>query len=245
MSHLYEKIQKLTEKLKNEIAAEPSHKFFFGQRLNLYEIFGSLSYGQYNNQEKTHFEQLEKDILNLPIANKFYAWLAILSTKKVLEQFKSGVLPREKWRTSATPYSEGLNNIPEKIINLAEQVLLSEAKPSLAWFHLNNEYYYAADTIHNVYDYSSVCIFEAATAALSAALGIVDFQGDMQDYARLRTEIVQGEASSQALAAFATLAETLDHLWDEWQPRKYSVAKRLEFWLWWLDVAVPQALQRI
>jgi hypothetical protein len=225
---------------------EPNHRLFLLQRTQLYTAFGLSNHPQSYEEEKEKEKLLKKDILSLTLADRICAWLDILSVKKVLDSFGAGILSRKERSITANIDVDVLNIIPSTILTTAERLLLGEINASSAWKLLNNDFHYAADTIHNVYNYSSAFIFNAACDALAMALGIPQYDGVpikifTEQFINPRTEIVAGESSSEVMAAFAAEDRTPIHLWNEWEVRKYSATKKLEFWDWWLSEAIPQA----
>jgi hypothetical protein len=237
--------KKISEKRKT-LLNSPKYSFPIKERLELYEAFGILSCPATLAEKENRIENLKKGIINLTIADTIVAWLAILSTQKVLPLFTLGVLPLQQRDVNYDVNIENYNQLPFRILELAEKILIEKEGIKKAWLQINNEFHYATDTVYSIYNYNSVCVFNASIDTLLSTLGISLYDDlpkalFLEELGLRQVELVAGDAPSEAMMAYSLVDSEPIHHWDEWEPRKVDFAKRLEFWEWWLTEAIPQA----
>jgi hypothetical protein len=245
-----QKLQDLLNSLKKEILQDPERNFSLTHRLELFNSFGRSACPNTRLQLTKHIEKLDKGQLKLSTADKVVAWQAILSVQHLLPIYERGILNSEQFEYQADFNFSLYATLPHKTLDLASNVLKQLQNVEEVWLSLNNDFYYATLTVNAIYNYPANCVYKAACEALSMALGIrlygnylaSELFEETPKWFNKETELVPSDdCLSNLIRAYTVTNVEPEHKRNNTQVRKYSNAKRLEFWEWWLMEAIPQA----
>jgi hypothetical protein len=215
--------------LQDKVHAQPEHALFLEQRVGLYNL-------------------LDPDE-SIPTRNRVRPWLEMLTVRQVLPQWQ--VITQDKlW--------QNYYHVPEMMAALAEELLSGKVDPQSVrvqaahWLEVAD----LSGELPNSRYYHAWCVFDAAIATLYTALGysfldqtaLMGSDPDPEQLAR------NTDAAAWAAIAYAGGVWTPDFSQEmeygrvvgNWNRDLSEVrAKRYEFWTWWLQDAVPSAIEKV
>jgi hypothetical protein len=205
-------LEQLIREVLEEVRQNSEHKLRLTERDRIYKSFGSLS-----------------DTL----ANNTYAWLGILTVKKILPIWNLYQMPDdmpESWR-----------DLPERLIKLAEGVLRRTINLDTLTYEADEAYHIIGGE-----NYPEQLDFVALASLTATSL---TNNREPFKYARLTKDTTDdefdenGDVASAAVKAYAGIFEEgkLVLTDDEYWKASMNSQKQLEFWEWWLIEAIPQA----
>jgi hypothetical protein len=173
------------------------------------------------------------DFLGKEIGRKARAWLAIITTKHVIEKFPDKYLD---FIPESKNYSQLILHCGKGLLELAEQILNSkDPVPNLdektkkfvnAGFGFQKTARYFYKQIYSVLlGYTCVLVAKGEDPFLNTTPEYNDAYEDYLDFPK----VPKTDAARYAVDALANTQQDFD----------YNVA--VEFWNWWLDEAIPQA----
>lgn len=193
-----------------------------------------MSTEQFIKQIKHEVENHPKGQLILPLRKKLYKYigehkirinLAILCSKKVLPIWNSVL-------TDDTMPSEILKCISEYMSGTQTKSDLMSIADEF-WTKL--ETYMCEDEYSEKENYDNA-IYAGFTLTKASYVVLYDEKFDEYDETILDEDL---DAYTWDTAYFASLAYCENELFDELT----KIQKRKEFWLWYLDIAIPEAMQ--
>ncbi len=190
-------LSRLLQQNLESVRLEPEHHIYQQERLEILEAFGLLEAPQTNEEEKEDRNDWKRWYylpVNLPLADRAFGWLAMLTARKVLPLW-------EQFGTAQNEDNLDFSFDPAKMIETGEGVLSGKISSSTAKIDLCNRFYYGMIGIDKLTTKNVYCAMETAYAGLEAILS--------------GTKGLNSDFTARAAIAYVGIDENEPGLWAE------------------------------
>jgi hypothetical protein len=215
-------------------------------RMAIYRAFGDTNYPNSFQQVKERIKSENPPVLM--IADLAFCWLGIITSRRVLPILKDFIVQEYEYE----PEYDWLYELPIEMLNLAERLITGNANWQDSFDKsLYGYYYHIVGHIDSDLNVKAVRVCYSAYDTLCLVfLGHygVDYEFDYFSMGEGNFDAYQYyDFALDAVKAYSSVDENeagsksfLERV-NRYKPVWFDLEKQAEFWLWWLEEAVPQA----
>lgn len=222
-----------------KVKQNPEHQLEAESRFLIYKSFGPsrILNGIFPTPEEALLE-----FENLTFADKVINWLGIITAGFVSPMWDGLSLNIQSWEMEEAAV------LPKDILEVAKGLMEHKLTFEKAILDYHEIYYYSSSRFEKLIHYNTYCVYQAAESALLQVLFGKDVEREQTDSRSRNILHLGGDFVRKTEIAYSLVDTNTPGFWQAFFYRMEPVngfvinlQKRLEFWEWWLNEAIPQA----